>query len=262
MSQHKKVGERGDSISGGVSLLLQKQADLFQGLSLERIEPLLSSSRICSVDRGAVIIKQGDTVKYLYLLIEGSVRLYRTNRTGKEVSISMLKAGDTFMESVLFMDGPSPVRAKALNACKFFLVPAATLRQQIRNERSLGTNLLRIIARHYQNAIQQIESVATKPPLDRLGYYLLKLYMEQNPHGPYVDLLFPKTSIASHLGMTPETFSRSIRKLRALGIELDYKRILIRKEEALCRFCDQDIAAICPKKKHHRCYGPLLGSRD
>jgi len=228
---------------------------LFQGLSEDNLQNLLSNSTVRAVEQGREIIQQGDEVKFLYFIVEGSVKTLRSSTEGDEATIRMLKSGDTFMDAVIFMGGKSPVRASALKPSKLLLIPADIIRQQVLRDGQLGNNLLRIITWHYKNAMQQIDSIVTKTPVERLGYYFLKLHMDQNPDSMDIELPFQKSMIANHLGMKPETFSRALKKLKEMGIDIDHEHISLRETYALCHFCDPDTAFDCPKQGSSDCKG-------
>ncbi len=221
---------------------------IFKGLSEDNLQNLLSNSSVRSVEQGREIIQQGDEVKYLYFIVEGSVKTLRSSIDGDEATIRMLKAGDTFMDAVIFMGGTSPIRATALKPSKLLLIPASIIRSQVLRDGQLGDNLLHIVTWHYKNAMQQIDSIVTKTPVERLGYYFLKLHMEQDSESMDINLPFQKSMIANHLGMKPETFSRALKKLKEMGIDVDHERITMREAYSLCHFCDTDTAFNCPKQ--------------
>lgn len=226
---------------------------LFHGLSEDNLQSLLSNSTMRSVDQGREIIQQGDEVKYLYFIVEGSIKTLRSSMEGDEATIRMLKPGETFMDAVIFMGGTSPVRATALKASKLLLIPAAVVRQQVLRDGQLGENLLRIVTWHYKNAMQQIDSIVTKTPVERLGYYFLKLHLEQNPDSLNIELPFQKSMIANHLGMKPETFSRALKKIKEMGIDIDQDKISLHQAYSLCHFCDPDTAFSCPRHGTPEC---------
>ena len=226
---------------------------LFQGLTEENLQNLLSNSTVRSVEQSREIIQQGDDVKYLYCIIEGSVKTLRSSPEGEEATIRMLKAGETFMDAVIFMGGTSPIRATALKPSKLLMIPAHIIRQQVLRDGQLANNLLHIITQHQKDAWQQLDSIVTKTPVARLGYYFLKLHLEKNSDSMDIELPFQKSIIANYLGMKPETFSRALKKLKSMGIDVDHERITLRETYALCHFCDTDTAFNCPKQGTPEC---------
>ena len=65
--------------------------------------------------------------------------------------------------------------------------------------------------------VRQVEQLAVKSSAERVAGFLCKL--TSNADGPVtIQLPLDKALIAGRLGMQPETFSRSLAKLRRLGI--------------------------------------------
>ena len=234
-----------------------EQTPLFSGLSADSVQTLLSNSFMQLFTAGQQIVLQGDAPIYLYYIIEGSIKTVRYGAEGEESTIRMLKPGETFMDAVIFMGGKSPVNAVAMESCRLMLIPTETVRRHALHDAQFACNLLRIVTKHYKNAMQQIDSIVTKNPVERLGYYFLKQHLEQGSESMNFALPFQKSTIANHLGMTPETFSRALSQIRKMGIDVDQEKLTMRDAYALCHFCDPDTAHNCPKFQTEFC--PLSG---
>ncbi|MBI2234124.1 MAG: cyclic nucleotide-binding domain-containing protein [Micavibrio aeruginosavorus] len=222
-------------------------APLFIGLTEDSIQTLLSNSFMQNFSAGKQLIQQGDTPTHLYFIIEGSIKTVRYSTEGEEATIRMLQAGETFMDAVIFMGGKSPINALTLEDSRFLMIPAEAVRRHALHDAQFACNLLRIVTKHYKNAMQQIDSIITKNPVERLGYYFLKQHLEQDPQSMDIALPFQKSTIANHLGMTPETFSRALAQIKKMGIDVDQEKLTLRDAYALCHFCDPDTAHSCPK---------------
>lgn len=226
---------------------------LFTGLSENSIQTLLSNSFMQQFSAGQQIVLQGDAPTHLYYIIEGAIKTVRYCTEGKESTIRMLKPGETFMDAVIFMGGKSPVNAVALEDSRLMLIPAETVRRHALQDAQFACNLLRIVTKHYKNAMQQIDSIVTKNPIERLGYYFLKQHLEQGVESMDFALPFQKSTIANHLGMTPETFSRALNQIRKMGIDVEQENMTLRDAYALCHFCDPDTANSCSKFQTEEC---------
>lgn len=231
---------------------------LFQGLSDESLQTLLSNSHMSGFSGGQEIVQQGDNPGFLYFIIQGGVKTLRYSTEGEEATIRMLKPGETFMDAVIFMGGKSPINAKAIENSKLLMIPAETVRRHALHDSQFACNLLKIITRHYKAAMQQIDSIVTKNPVERVGYYFLKQHLEQGHDSMDVALPFQKSTIANHLGMTPETFSRALNQIKKMGIDVDQENLTLKDAYALCHFCDLDTAHNCPKFKTEDC--PITSS--
>lgn len=222
-----------------------KKPGLFQGLSENSLQEILEISVLQNYKSGRVIVQQGDEPTYVYFIVEGHVRTLRTNIDGDEATIHMLEPGDTCMEAVLFMGGPSPIAVQVTENSRLMLIPGSFIKKFVLQDHQFAANLLKIVTHHYKNAIYQIDAMAIKTPIQRIGYYFLQKHMEQGANNMEFELPFKKSTIANHLGMTPETFSRALGQIKKMGIEVKGEKIRIKEAYALCHFCDLDAAHEC-----------------
>ncbi len=224
-----------------------KKPQLFDGLAEDSLQKILAHSLIQDFDAAQLLVQQGDVPEGVYLVIEGSVKTLRLNEDGEEATIRMLEAGDTCMEAVLFMGGPSPISVQTLTKCKLLMIPERVVRSHVLNDAQFAVNILRIATHHYKNAMHQIDAMQIKSPLQRIGYYFLNKHLEAGHENLEFTLPFKKQIIANYLGMTPETFSRALKQMQSLGIHVDDDVIRMKDAFSLCHFCDSDTASLCPR---------------
>ncbi len=224
-----------------------KKPQLFDGLSEDSLQKILTHSLIQDYDATNLLVQQGDIPAGVYLVIEGSAKTLRLNENGEEATIRMLEAGDTCMEAVLFMGGPSPISVQTLTKCKLLMIPERVVRDHVLDDAQFAVNILRIVTHHYKNAMHQIDAMQIKSPLQRIGYYFLNKHLEAGHENLEFTLPFKKQIIANYLGMTPETFSRALKQMQALGIQVDDDVIHMKDAFVLCHFCDSDTASLCPR---------------
>lgn len=226
-----------------------RKPQLFDGLSEDSLQEILAHSLIQEFDAATLLVQQGDVPSYVYLVIDGAVKTARLNENGEEATIRMLETGDTCMEAVLFMGGPSPISVQTLTRCKLLMIPERVVRGHVLDNAQFAVNILRIVAHHYKGAVHQIDAMQIKSPLQRIGYYFLNKHLEAGHGNLEFTLPFKKQTIANYLGMTPETFSRALKQMQGLGIHVDDDVIRMKDAYALCHFCDSDTASLCPR--HH-----------
>lgn len=225
---------------------------LFDGLSEDSLQMVLGNSVLQAYESGRIIFQQGDTPTHVYVVIDGTLRTLRNGENGDEATIRMLKPGETCMEAVVFMAGPSPISVQAMEDSKVLLVPINFIKSHALRDGRFATNLLQIVTHHYKNAMHQIDAMQIKSPVQRIGYFLLEKFLEA---GKPTDLVLPfrKTIIANYLGMTPETFSRALNKIREMGIDIEGENIHLTDAFSLCQFCDPDMAFMCPRNNTAEC---------
>ncbi|MEZ5758910.1 MAG: Crp/Fnr family transcriptional regulator [Emcibacteraceae bacterium] len=235
-----------------------KKPQLFEKLSEESLRRILECSILKKYEKNRLLVQQGDTPKFVYLVMSGSIKTFRINDEGEEATIRMLEPGDTCMEAVMFMGGPSPINVQTITDSETLLIPERIIKTLVFEDTQFSVNLLRIVTRHYKNAMHQIDAMNIKSPLQRIGYYFLLKHIEQGNESLEFKLPFKKQMVANYLGMTPETFSRSLKQMRNMGVIVEDDKISLKDARSLCLFCDSDTAALCADHNKEDCQFCLL----
>lgn len=230
-----------------------KKPQIFENLDESSLHTLLNHSILQKYDSGRLLIQQGDHPTHLYLIIEGGLRTFRIDEEGNEATIRMLSPGDTCMDATIFMNGPSPVNVQVSIDALLLMIPDRIVKSQVLEDAQFATNILRIIARHYKTAMQQIDAMQIKSPIQRVGFYFLLRSIESGKDNLEFTLSFQKQIIANYLGMTPETLSRTLKQMKQFGIDVEDETITLRDAFCLCHFCDTDTASMCPLNTHENC---------
>lgn len=225
-----------------------KPPQLFDNLSEESLQKILAHSVLQDFEALQLLVQQGASPESIYLVIEGTLKTFRLNEDGREATIRLLEPGDTCMEAVIFMGGPSPISVQTLTKCKLLIIPERIVRLHVIADSQFAVNILRIVTRHYKNAMYQIDAVNIKSPLQRVGYYFLTKHLQSGHSDLEFSLPFKKQIIANYLGMTPETFSRTLHQMKSIGINVDDDMIRMKDAYALCHFCDADTASLCSRR--------------
>ncbi len=237
---------------------------LFKGLSSIHLETLLHHAVPHHYKASQHIFAQGDTPTHIYLIAEGALRTFRTNEDGDEATTGLLTTFESCMETTLFMDMPSPISVQAINQTKLILIPKEIIQALILKDGGIfAKNFLKAISLRHKEALHQIDAMAIKSPVQRIAYYFLELRLRTEEQGTQFTLPFKKSLIANYLGITPETFSRSLTKIKKeINLDIERENITLHHLHALCRFCDLESAASCTNDKKSECRECPLRDHD
>ena len=227
---------------------------VFSKLSDTELADLLKTADIRDVEKNNLLFMQGETLSRYYLILEGWVKLYKSTETGDEAVLQMLSAGDSLMEAAVFLNIPSLVNAQVVQQAKLLSIPAPVIRQHLTDNRKLALNMIGGLSMRGCGLIRQIEHSRLKTATERVGWFLLKLGMEQ--HGGKANAIilpYDKSTIASYLDMTPETFSRTLKLFKNNGFRIQNDKITKPDPKALCPYCDDALAEACIYKDQELC---------
>ncbi len=229
---------------------------LFKGLEEDALERLLHDTSVKEYNKGNLLLIEGEQPNRLYIILEGWVKIFKGNASGDESILQMLTSGDMVLESAVFLNALYPLNAQVTKKALILSLPATVVREQVKTNNILALNVLNGMSLHSQMMIQNVESVRLKSATERVGWFFLKLLLEQGRVPDMVELPYDKSLIASYLDMKPETFSRTLKKFKARGFEIRKDTVILPAVNALCGFCDSDLGEICKRHGTPDCPNP------
>ncbi|MCF8473438.1 MAG: nitrate- and nitrite sensing domain-containing protein [Emcibacter sp.] len=222
---------------------------------------LLQFAQVREYKKGKLLFLEGEVSTRLYIILSGWVKLFKGTSNGDETVLQMLTGGDMIAESAVFLNANYHVSAQIAKNSIILTLPAPIIREKIKEHNALALRVLEGISKHSHNLIQEFENIRLKPATERVGWFLLKLLLEQGKVPDLIELPYDKSLIASYLDMKPETFSRTLKRFKDRGFEINKNSVIIPEIGALCGFCDHDLASGCHKHGTPECPNPDC-SRD
>ena len=161
-----------------------------------------------------IIFLESQKGKYLYFLLSGSIKLYKTNEEGKDAVIHFVEPGEFFAEIILFLENRYPVSAAAIKNSDILEIDAEKIFDIIKIEPEFAIKLIGIFAQRLNYMTKIIKNLSIMDAKSKFLNYLETIKNEDNK----AVLNIPKREIALLLGIKPETFSRVIKQLSYEGI--------------------------------------------
>ena len=195
------------------------KSQLFGGLPEKHIAEIEKIAVNKHYNKGDVIFYDGDEGIGFYLVVAGSVNVYKLSSEGKEQILHIVKEGDTIGAVPVFSGKSFPANAKAISKSHLLFFERKKFIQLITNKPTLTMNILALLAMRLREFTIQVENLSLKEIPGRLAAYLLYLSQEQGDKD-LVKLNISKFQLANLLGTGPESLSR------ALGIMKNKKLIV------------------------------------
>jgi CRP-like cAMP-binding protein len=215
-----------------------RRVPLFSGLPEPGLATLLAGATVQEAGPREILFLQGDPADRFYAVLEGWVKLYRQTPNGDETVIGIVTRGETFAEAAMFGSGRFPVNAESVAPTRLVCMPARQVMAELRRDFDLTRNILAAMSRHLRDLVQQVEQLKSKSASQRVGNFLLLLIDDHSKPAP-IQLPYDKLLIAARLGMTPETFSRALAKLRDLGVRSEGNAVVVPEPAALHSYCNR-----------------------
>ncbi len=194
------------------------------------------------------VFMQGDVPKGIYKVLKGTVILYRLMADGRRQIQSFVSGGEYL--AITFADRHD-VSAEAITPVQVLCTPRAMFDRRIQDEAGFRQRILTMMGTKLQSAREQALLLGRKSAMERTASFLLFLDRRfRNPETGYVEIRMSRCDIADYLGLTLETVSRMMNKLKQRGvIDLPQAtRFAVCKPEQLFSLagevdCLEDIAA-------------------
>lgn len=188
-----------------------RKCGLFRNLEARWLDVLAGVAVQKKYRKGEVIFLQGDKCPGLFVVGSGLVRIYKIAPTGKEHVLHFAEPGRTFAEVAALGHFSVPAHADAVEDVVCALLPTDRLQALLRAHHELCLQLLVGMSFWVRQLIGLMEDLVLRDASARVARKLLAL----DPAGNGAPFVLPmlKKDLASHLNLTSETLSRTLRRL-------------------------------------------------
>jgi CRP-like cAMP-binding protein len=162
------------------------------------------------------VFMQGDRLKGIYKVLKGTVICYRLMADGRRHIQSFVSGGDYL--AITFADRHD-VSAEAITDVEILCTPRAVFDRQLESDMGFRRGILTMMGHNLRSAREQALLLARKNAMERTASFLIFLDERfRDPKTGYVEIRMSRCDIADYLGLTLETVSRMMNKLKQSGI--------------------------------------------
>ena len=203
-----------------------RDIQLFSKLSDDNLEKIKKQSLVKSYVKGGIVFYEEDESQHIFVVLEGTVKLYKTSPKGTQVQINRFTAPAVLGEYACFEEVPFPATCEFVTEGKIAYIP----RDFVVNNLEDSIFALEMI-KSLTAKIMVLSSLIHKETIFSSEAKVAKLLLEKSE-------IFQKlkyNEIASILNITPETLSRILKKFKNEGYIEGLKAgdIFIQEPEAL-----------------------------
>ena len=187
---------------------------------------------VMSHPRNSEIFGEGEAAEYLYKVMSGCVRTYKTLNDGRRQIGGFYLPGEVFG---LSFDNEHTVSAEAIAECKVLVIKRSAINALAGHDLAIARELFMLTGRELRRAQDRV-ILLIKSAQERVAGFLLEMASRTAADND-VELPMSRQDIADYLGLTIETVSRTLTALEcSAAIELPTSRhIVLRNRAALNR---------------------------
>ena len=192
-------------------LQILKKSLFFSSLSessLKEISRFFSEEKY---QRDDYIFFEGDLPEWLYIVMEGRVKLLKHSDTGKDIILQIYSPGDMFGEVSLFDRKPYASSSQAMEPSSILKMPRKDFFLFFGRHPFVATEMILELGRQLGDAQTTIKSLAVDRVEQRIAHILLKLAGKvgvSEKGGIMINLPLTRQDLADMAGTTVETAIR------------------------------------------------------
>jgi CRP/FNR family transcriptional regulator, anaerobic regulatory protein len=173
---------------------------------------ILTFGKIISANKGDILIREGQYLNFLPIVIEGRIRVYRES-DDREILLYYVGPEQTCMMSLssAYFDYNSTANGVAVMPTEILVLPAHVISDWQLRYRSWNQFIISTFKSRYDELLNAFGSIAFKPVHTRLEEYLDQYVRSQNSN----KVLLSHQTLANELGTTRVVVSRILKQLEA-----------------------------------------------
>lgn len=190
----------------------------------------LSSERL--FPKESIIVGHEDPGDALYVVCEGRVKVVLYGRSGREIILSVFKAGDFFGEMSLLDDEPRSANVIAAEDSRLLVLERRAFAEHLQRHPATALKVLAEMSRRLRRADAVIGNLALLDVYARVARFLRDLAKtegERRDGGVVIRQRPAQQEIASMIGTSRETVSRALSEFQRRGLlEISGRKVILR----------------------------------
>lgn len=213
-----------------VQLDFLKNIAYFAGLSEAELEPVRKHAFEKSMEKGEIVVYEGEPAETLYLVASGVLKIFKTSAEGKEQILTLVRPGDSFNDVPVFGGGQNLASAEAMMPVTLYGIRKTSFYDILKGNSKVALNAIEVLCQRVTHLVSLVEDLSFRQVTGRVA----KILFEHARSGGDGKPKLTQQEMAAMAGTAREMVGRSLRVLEEEGtIRLERHRIIIADEKAL-----------------------------
>jgi CRP-like cAMP-binding protein len=224
------------------SILEHKYTPTTQGLqqflkdvrSTGLVDKLSEQYEIETYDKKQMLYMEGRRPRYLYYLVKGKVKVYKTNEDGKEYISNLYGEGDFIGYTALIEDKNYDDHASLLEDSEIMLIPKDDFLQMIYGDISIASKFIHIITQNIKEKEERLLNLAYSSLRKRVAKALVDIVGKYRLEGQAHPIEISREDIAQYVGTATESLIRTLSDFKAeKNIDIQNGKIIVNNVDKL-----------------------------
>src|ERR1044071_6931269 len=156
---------------------------------------------------------EGEPCAGIFLIVQGSVKIFKTSPGGREMMLALESAPSTVAELPLFDGGPYPASVRAVEPVVSLFINKTDFQQVCRQYPDVALKILAVVGRRLRHLVGVVEAMTFGSVTQRLARLVLDASKQAG--ADVFDLSVTHQELASRMGTVREVVSRNLARFRA-----------------------------------------------
>lgn len=193
--------------------MILQQVEIFEGLSEAELDALASSSSSRSFPKNTVVIHENDPADSLFIIESGKVKVYCSDKNGKEFIMNTQGEGDYFGELALLDDSTRSASVRTVEKSSFCIIFKDDFNRVLDEHPNIARQLIRNLSARVRKLTADVKSLALQDVYGRVANVLMDLAEERGDGTLLIPEKLTQQDIADRVGASREMVARILKDL-------------------------------------------------
>ncbi len=189
------------------------QVEIFHGLKEDELKAMEASSTSRSFPKNTVVIHENDPADSLFVIESGRVKVYCSDKNGKEFIMNTLGQGEYFGELALLDDATRSASVRTVEKCEFRVVMKDDFNRVLDDHPNIARQLISNLAGRVRKLTADVKSLALQDVYGRVANVLMDLSEERGDGTLFIPEKLTQQDIADRVGASREMVARILKDL-------------------------------------------------
>lgn len=210
-----------------------KSTAYFSGIDNAQLESIAGLFRETRFEKGKHFLVEGESSDYLYFIVSGLVKVYKTSAGGREQVLHIAPPGDSLNDVSLYDGGPTAAGMVALTPIVLLMIRKRDMIKVLEEHPKIMFNVIHALAQRIRRDSNLLEDLSSSQVVHRLA----KLFLGQfGGEESTAGLDLTQKDMAGLVGSSREMVNRSLRVLEQKGgIRLSRRKVIVLDKDVLSR---------------------------
>jgi CRP-like cAMP-binding protein/CheY-like chemotaxis protein len=198
------------------------------------IEKLSEQYAVENYDKKQMLYQEGKRPRFLYYLMKGKVKAYKSHEDGKEYITNLYSDGDFIGYAALIEDSNYDDSATILEDAEVMMIPKDDFLQMVYSDISIASKFIHIITQNVREKEERLLNLAYSSLRKRVAKALVDIVEKFNLKEQTSPIEISREDIAQYVGTATESLIRTLSDFKAeKHIDIKSGKIIVNNVDKL-----------------------------